>query len=591
MTQTPLRSKTRWALGSLAVLTLCSSSPASWAGEKRVEKKFVFAYQSPAAAPDANWHEAAFTEASISAPPTLSQPSYALPSLTNATQATLRLREIDSRLRRAEEKFDAGKRALAEGNQELARRLFNESIDLVLEAPSDVASASRDRINRRAQELIDAIYRYDVSRLGASEAPEQFIFEGSPRERVLEELTFPPDARLRSRVSDQVGGTISQLPLEVNDSVLSYIKFFTERGRPTLLAGLRRSGRYKDMIHRVLREEGVPQELIFLAQVESQFHPRIVSWAACAGMWQFLGARGREYGLRLDGNLDERLDPEKATRAAARHLRDLYKQFGDWYLAMGAYNCGPGCIDGAVRRTGYADFWKLREMNVIPRETANYVPAIVALTIISKNAQDYGVANLVLDPAIEHDTIEVAEATNLELVASALDRPIEEVRDLNPSLVKPVAPKGYALHVPRGTMRIVATALETIPAKNRATWRFHRVRNGDTAAAIAAKYYVTPASLTAANTGLEVAEPGDLIAVPPAAYAPRNNRWAAPRYNAYAARRTAYYNSTKSKATAPVQTIRGKGPAVVAKPVILPGRSVAQAPAKKPVPVTPRRGA
>ena len=373
----------------------------------------------------------------------------------------------------------------------------------------------------------------------------------------------------------------------MNDAVLTYIKFFTDRGRQTLLAGLRRSGRYRGMIQRILNEEGVPQELINLAQVESGFQTRIVSWAACAGMWQFLGARGREYGLVQDGFVDERLDPEKSTRAGARHLRDLYKQFGDWYLALAAYNCGPGCVDGAVRRTGYADFWKLREMNALPRETANYVPAIVALTIISKNAKDYGVENPVMDPPIEHDTFNVADATNLELVAVAAERSLEEIRDLNPSLVRALAPKGYALHLPKGSLRSVAAALETIPAANRATWRFHRVRAGDTPALVAARYFVTPASLTVANDGLEAAEPGDLLAVPPAAYAPRVNRWVAPRWTPPAKRAAATWDRGKSYPAAAAKAAPAKKAPVATwtKPA-----SRAAVAAKKPAVATGKSG-
>ena len=145
------------------------------------------------------------------------------------------------------------------------------------------------------------------------------------------------------------------------------------------------------MIQRILDEEGIPQEIIHLAQAESGFIPRAVSRAAAGGMWQFLKWRGNEYGLKQTAYTDDRMDPEKATRAAARHLRDLYHEFGDWYLAIAAYNCGPGNVEKAVERTGYADFWELRARGVLPAETTNYVPIILAMTIMEKNAAEYGI--------------------------------------------------------------------------------------------------------------------------------------------------------------------------------------------------------
>src|SRR5690606_25332672 len=159
------------------------------------------------------------------------------------------------------------------------------------------------------------------------------------------------------------------------------------------------------------------QELIYMAQAESGFLPRAVSHKAAVGMWQFVKARGREYGLTQTPYADDRLDPEKATRAAARHLRDLYAKFGDWYPAIAAYNCGDGCVDRAIQRTGYADFWELRRRNAVPRETSNYVPIILAMTIMHKNAKDYGLDDIQPDEALQYDTIEMQASTHLALVA------------------------------------------------------------------------------------------------------------------------------------------------------------------------------
>src|SRR6266446_10527730 len=285
-------------------------------------------------------------------------------------------------------------------------------------------------------------------------------------------MTFPIDPSLRNKVQEQIRVTASQLPLSENDAIVSYINFFSSlRGKKILASGLRRSGRYKPMIVRALRDEGVPEELIFLAQAESGFAPRAMSRARCVGVWQFAAFRGKEYGLNQTTATDDRMDPERATRAAARHLHDLYNHFGDWYLAMAAYNCGPGCVDNAIQRTGFADFWELASHDALPRETAKYVPLIVAITIMAKNPKDYNLEQLEVDQPLEYDPLEIDCPTHLALIADAADRPVSEIQDLNPALLKLVAPAGYQLRVPKGTSPAVRRAVDIIPSGHRASWR------------------------------------------------------------------------------------------------------------------------
>ena len=177
----------------------------------------------------------------------------------------------------------------------------------------------------------------------------------------------------------------------MNDQVAMFINYFSSpRGKATLEHAWARAGRYHEMISRVLKEEGVPQDLIYLAQAESGFQPLALSRAGARGMWQFMAQTGELNGLARTWWVDDRQDPEKATRAAARHLHDLYNQFGDWYLAMAAYNSGRGTVQHAVERTGYADFWELYRRGVLPQETQNYVPIIIAETIMAKNPEQYG---------------------------------------------------------------------------------------------------------------------------------------------------------------------------------------------------------
>jgi membrane-bound lytic murein transglycosylase D len=412
----------------------------------------------------------------------------------------------------AESHYQAGRRRYQEGDFEGARREFDAAVDILLSAPNG-ASSSPD-LDRKLDELVTGIHRFDLTGLGSGEADEP-AFEKPPLED-LPQLTFPIDPRMKNRVLEEVRATVSQLPLDAPDPVLSYIRYFsTERGRRILIYGLRRAGRYRPLIQRVLDEEGLPQELIFLAQAESGFLPRAVSRKRATGMWQFVQFRGREYGLNQSPYSDDRLDPEKATRAAARHLRDLYQHFGDWYLAIAGYNCGPVTVDRAIERTGYADFWELKRRNVLPKETSNYVPIILAMTIMVKNAAEYGLENIDPDPALTYDTIEVTAPTNLLLLADLLDCPVSQLRELNPALLKNVAPSGWLLHVPKSGAGSLKAALETVPADKRANWRAHRAVSGEDMAAIAARYRVTVASLAAANQEMDGAPTaGDLVLIP-----------------------------------------------------------------------------
>jgi membrane-bound lytic murein transglycosylase D len=338
-------------------------------------------------------------------------------------------------------------------------------------------------------------------------------------------MTFPVDPKLKDKVRAQVAATVSQLPLAVNDAVLGYIHYFSGQGHRTLINGLARSGKYRPMIQRILEEEGLPQELIGLAQAESGFMPRALSSKAAGGMWQFLVSRGQQYGLMRTAYTDDRLDPEKATRAAAHHLRDLYQEFGDWYLAMAAYNCGPVAVENAVERTGYADFWELRGRGVLPAQTTSYVPIILAMIIMEKNAADYGIDSVVLEPSLEYDTVEMTAPTSLALVSDIAEAAVPELAALNPALLKSVAPSGYSLHVHKGSGNALAAALQLVPAESRDAWRMHRVAAGETLASIGQRY-VVPASRILAVNKLDSpgAVEGDRLLIPaarPAAAAKR----------------------------------------------------------------------
>jgi membrane-bound lytic murein transglycosylase D len=306
----------------------------------------------------------------------------------------------------------------------------------------------------------------------------------------------------------------------VNDVVASFLNFFqTPRGRAIVENGLRRKGRYEQMIARILREEGVPQDLIYLAQAESAFQPLALSRAGARGIWQFVQWRGSEYGLKRTWWVDERMDPEKATRAAAQHLRDLYELYGDWYLAMAAYNCGPGNVQKGIERTGYADFWELYRRNVLPKQTMNYVPIIVALTLIAKDAQHYGIS-VERDDPVASDIVKPGRAIDLRLVAETIDVDVDTLRSLNPSLLRMVTPDNadFVLHLPMGTSERFSAEIADIPSDKWVSWRRHLVEAGETLTSIAKKYRVTAAAIAQAKD-LEAGaglEPGEKLIIPAA---------------------------------------------------------------------------
>lgn len=474
----------------------------------------------------------ALVEPTFEAPPQFKTNFYSSDSpdlVQRALASASRPQEVDSRIAQARAHLEAGKRFYQVGDVANARREFDAALDVLLSAPDSLPD--RSRLESELDEISDTVYRYDLEGLGGAASQDAVVYDKSPIDSILN-MTFPTDPNLRPKVKEEIEATVSQLPLVENDAVLSYVHYFsTDRGRKVLIAGLRRSGRYRPLVQRILDDEGVPQELIYLAQVESGFLPRARSNKQAVGMWQFVQFRGRQYGLMQTSGTDDRLDPEKATRAAAKHLHDLYAMFGDWYLAMAAYNCGPGCVQHAVERTGYADFWDLTRLNALPKETENYVPVILAVTIMAKNPKDYDLENLDTDRPVEYETIDLDNATSLALIADAADRPVSEIQDLNPALLKSTAPAGYQLRVPKGTLAPVMAALDLVPANHRADWRIHRVVPGETLADIAHRYATAVSALTSANQraaadGAAVETPvaavaGDLLVVPVASHVAR----------------------------------------------------------------------
>jgi membrane-bound lytic murein transglycosylase D len=417
----------------------------------------------------------------------------------------------DLLIQQAEERFRAGKKFYQDRDFDRARTEFDAAIQTMLKASPN--PTDRRLFESKLEEMVDSIHYDDISGFGDLVLDEVPGFDKAPLDDIVT-TTFPIDPRIKDKVQSEVKLTTSALPLIVNDTVLSYINYFNGRGHRTMEVGLERAGKYRAMISRILSEEGIPQELIHLAQAESGFLPRAVSRAAAEGMWQFVKFRGNQYGLMQTPYSDERLDPEKATRAAAHHLHDLYNEFGDWYLAIAAYNCGPGAIEKAVERTGYADFWELRARGVLPSETTNYVPIILAMTIMAKNAPEYGLDHITPESPIEYETITTASPTSLALVSDLTDTPLPELVQLNPALLRNIAPGNFEVRVPRGMAHEVSAALDLIPAERRASWRMHRVEQGESLSSVARLFSLPASQIASANDLKDEPAPGDRIMIP-----------------------------------------------------------------------------
>jgi len=401
---------------------------------------------------------------------------------------------ISDLLARAEKQYQDGLEAFHSGQTDLAKTDFDNAVNTLLGSNLDIRSD--ERLEAEFERIVAGIDHLD---LGGSDTDAQKS-EPAPIDE-SNSLTPSADPNVKAKAQAEIKSTHSDLPLMMTDQVAGFISHFSTTGRGTFERAFARSGRYHDMMVKILKEEGVPQDLIYLAQAESGFHPLAVSRVGARGIWQFMGSRARGYGLHKSLWVDDRQDPEKSTRAAARHLRDLYAQFGDWYLAMAAYNSGPGRVQAAVKRTGYADFWELYRRNVLPKETRNYVPIILAVTIMTKNLAQYGFDDVSMDEPAVYDSVTINYPVDLRLVAECVDSTQAQLQELNPSLLRLTTPREgtFELHLPPGTKTQYQTAMAEIPKDMRLWWRFHKVQPGDTVASLSRTYHLPAKSIAAAN--------------------------------------------------------------------------------------------
>jgi membrane-bound lytic murein transglycosylase D len=494
------RSSIAIACAPLALLTGCPQQQAA----------------NPSSAPPNATAPAIVGVASTQAPePTPAAPPTPAPTTAQSVEIAARAYKVQQLVNQAEGTYRTGVANYRAGHLEAARQDFDSAVDLLLSSGLDIKADSQ--LSDEFDQLLDKINSLEIAALkqgNGFSAP----LEAAPLD-AADQVTFPVDAALTAKVVAELKTTQSDFPLVVNDYVAGFINYFSNSpaGHAHLMRSLERAGKYKDMISKVLAEEGVPQDLIYLAVAESGFQPQALNARSGAGgMWQFMPTGA--YGLARNGWVDERFDPEKSSRAYAHYIKSLYNQFGDWYLAMAAYDWGPGYVQRSVMRTGYADYWELYRRNALPQETKNYVPGIIAAIIMAKNPKQYGLDALVPDEPMVSDTVTVSYAVDLRLVADVTASSLPEIVGLNPSLLRMTTPgdRDFDLHLPVGTHDLYLTRIKQIPEDKRASWRFHVVRPGESLDAIASNLHARPSEIASANgiASTAVLETGDELVVP-----------------------------------------------------------------------------
>lgn len=301
------------------------------------------------------------------------------------------------------------------------------------------------------------------------------------------------------QVTSAEQGAVFDFPIDLNDQVLSWVYDFTHGKRGFVEGALSRATQYLPMARQIFQEEGVPQDLVYLALIESGFKNTARSRAKAVGMWQFIRSTGRMYGLNGNAWVEERSDPVKSCRASARYLRDLYEASGDWYLALAGYNAGPGTTQRAAVGLKSKNYWDMVRSGYLRNETKQYVPKLLAAILVGRFPERYGL-NIIQMAPYAYETVEVDKMTSLSVLARYAETDANMLKELNPELLRATTPPGrYALRVPPGASQITYRALARIPAGQRLDFTSYVIRKGDTLSKVAARFKVTQADLLEAN--------------------------------------------------------------------------------------------
>ncbi len=409
---------------------------------------------------------------------------------------------ISALIERSEKLFGRGQAELSLGHLTGARGLFDQAVDLLLDAPQGARVEPRLRV--QLERLVSRISALEILALREGDGFTQARTEPAVIDQLLEAATLAlpePTRETQAAVAADLAATDHDLPIDNNDRVQSFVELFQGNLRDFMQESLERSSKYLPMVQEIFRSEGIPLDLAYLAIVESGYKTNALSRASARGVWQFMPATGTEYGLDQTWFLDERSDPEKATRAAAQYLKALNRMFdGDWNLAMASYNAGPGRLQRAVNKSKINDYWRLTETSkFLPKETRNYVPMIMAAVLIAKNPQAYGFEAVPVSPLV-FDRVTVPDALDLRTVAEWTGSTIEDIRALNPELRRTTTPIGsHDLKVPLGMAPVVEAKLATADPSLFAQFSYYRAKSGDNLAAIARRFKITRTDLAAAN--------------------------------------------------------------------------------------------
>jgi membrane-bound lytic murein transglycosylase D len=371
----------------------------------------------------------------------------------------------------AKDRYLLGEEAYRAGDLDKARSHFDAALLTFMTSGLDVQN--EPRLREAYDRMALDIQSLEAEALQSTEGENKTEQDETPTEDLkdIKEFLTPDELALEmKKIKPLAAADTFSIPVVLNEQVLTLIQAWQLHFRKAYVGGYQRMGRYEPLIRKVLREEGLPEDLIYLAFTESTFKPSAYSRARAKGIWQFMASTGSRYGLRRDAYVDERSDPEKATRAAAAYLKELYGMFGDWNLVLASYNCGEGLVQKAIDRTGKKDYWELMKTRYFRAETKNFVPSIMALSLMSRDPAGYGFEDLEKEPAFEFDRVTVDGPADLSLVAKLAGTTVDEIKSLNPELTRAVTPPGvksYQLRVPPGSGDAFQSAYATLPASEK----------------------------------------------------------------------------------------------------------------------------
>ena len=453
---------------------------------------------------------------------------------------------VDQVIDRANDHFRKGKLNLEDNKREQARDEFDKAVDEILMSGLDVRASQR--LQTFYLELVERIYREEVPILqnvqpqqnattvvaqtapdskaetvDVAKAPEpkqvqigflQQGFDPSPLDPLSKLILNEQEKKVSESDIAELEQAKNSLDFNftLNPLVQQYINYYQGRGRSTMEAGLRRSGRYMKIARETFRREGVPEDITWLGQVESAWSPKARSWAAAAGLWQFVPGTGAQYGLKQTAWIDERNGIEKPTAASARYLKDLARRYnGDWLLAMAAYNTGALNVDRAISRAGEANYWKIYPY--IAQETRNYVPNILAVIMIAKNPEKYGFHGVRPEAPMSFEIVPVQSATSLRLIADATDSSVDYLQSLNPELRRDTTPRGeaYNVRVPAGKGKDLNALLKRVSPDRREVARVISIAPGEDLQSVANRTGVNVATLQTMNAGVDLKSATKLV--------------------------------------------------------------------------------